>query len=351
MAEKSSGRARRAAVSIRDVAAHAGVSLSTVSQVLNGNDKARIALKTQERVREAARELGYHPNSLARGLVRGRTEAVGVLVSALSNPYFLELAESIQVRCETLGYAAMLSTAPAWRGSYGGHGHVDAGGGAMPVDGLLTWTRDGHAARDFLGEWARLLPTVYLGGRSRDAGDHVAFDLRGGARLLAEYAFERVRERGGGRVTHLMPYDFASLDPGEERFATFEAAAREHGVELEHLAAPVAGETRESGFSAAQEIVARPLSERPSCVLCHNDAMALGLLDGLLRAGVRVPEDVTLAGFDGIAAGRFAARALTTVSCSPDEMARRAVERLLWRLDGHGDAEPEHVMLRPRRGV
>jgi LacI family transcriptional regulator len=322
--------------SIRDVAASAGVSLTTVSQVLNGRENARIAPATQERVRRAAQELNYQPNRLARSLIMGRTDTIGMMISGFRNPFFVQLLESMEQMIQAAGYQSLLDAAPSFRGSYRAHGELRS----WPVDGVLMWAHASQQVSDYLHGTA--IPVVYLGAQRRgDRSDAVSFDLYGGARQAAEH----VIERGHKRIAHVAPYEFSQWSPEEERSRGFRDACAEHGLPLETIVATEQAETREAGWHLGQLIAGRSKAKRPQALLCHNDVMAVGVYHGLRRAGLRVPENIAVVGVDGIEEGLYLDRPLTSVVIPAEEICRRALDILLKRIAGNQDDFPQQVVV------
>jgi len=324
------------AVSLKEVAQAAGVAVGTASHVLNGNAAARIALATQDRVRKAASELGYRPNRFARGLVRGRTDTLGLFVSAFRNPFFAELAEATERATLDAGYHPLLNSAPSVRGSYKGHTKVVAT--ELPVDGVVMWAREHQSLADVLGPLqAARMPVVYLCGAPRpDGADGIHFDLASGV----EAAAALVLERGYRRPAYVALFASTEWLAGEARFLGYRKAFEAAGVPLLVVALESEEETRWAGREAGMRVAAMPAAERPDVMLCLNDVVAIGVVHGLRRAGLNVPEDVAVVGFDGIEEGQALDKPLTTVSVPVQELATQAVTRLLARI-ANPDLPPE----------
>jgi DNA-binding LacI/PurR family transcriptional regulator len=233
-----------------------------------------------------------------------------------------------------------LDAAPSFGGSYRGHGRLRG----WPVDGVLMWAHPHQTLADFVG--SSTASVVYLGGQRRlDKSDAVVFDLAAGARLLIQH----VLERGYTRIAHVTPYHVMSNDEGEERLQTYRKACASAGVKFEVVTPDPMGETREAAWQVATQIVERPAAQRPQVLLCHNDVMAVGLYHGLRRAGLRVPEDVAVAGYDGIEEGRFLDRALSTVRLPVEEMSRAAVTMLLEKIaGGTASRKVRQIVIKPQ---
>ncbi len=323
-------------VSIREVAARVGVSPGTVSHVLNGNQSARIAPATQERVRRAAAEMGYRPNRLARSLGKGRTDTIGLLVSGLRNPFFVDIMENAEALAMEAGYQVLLDAAPSMHGTYKAHAKIQG----WPVDGVLMWAARYENLAMYLGPQAENLPVVYLGSVREDGSDWVSFALHDGGRQVTEHLLSR----GYRRIAYASPYAFGEDRHEEARHQAYKEVCRAAGLEPEFVL--LGGqETRAAGKQAGSEIAARPAADRPDAVLCHNDTIAMGVYCGLRRAGLRVPEDVAVAGFDGVDEAQYLEVPLTTVHTPADALCRRALGILSRRLAGDRETPPQQVLV------
>jgi LacI family transcriptional regulator len=333
-------------ISIRDVAARANVSVGTVSKVLN-NVPSRIPESTRESIRRTATEMGYQPNRMARSLGRRRTDTIGLMVSGLRNPFFVEIAEAAERRLLDTGYQVFLDASPSNHGTYSRHGKLRG----WPVDGVLMWALPGERLAEYLGQAGNELPVVYLGYSRPDdpTSDVVSFDYYAGGRMLTEHLIGRGYGKRNG-LLYLGPFPEENWATGHSldgRCYAFLDTCAAHDIPARNMAVPDWEETREGGYAAGERILAMPPSERPDAVFCHNDVVAVGLYRVLRRAGVRVPEDIAVAGFDGIPEGRFLDAPLTTVTTSGEEMCRVAVELLLGRISGERK-EPRQVIVPAR---
>ena len=314
------------AVSLREVADVAGVSLSTVSEVLNNSERARIGEETRVRVRDVARDLGYQPNRMARSLITGRTQTIGLMISGLQNPFFVSLIEAIEQSVTDAGYQAILDSAPSHLGSYREHGKLSQ----WPVDGVLMWSSGAEKLSDYLGIGASTKPVVYISSAPREEGDAVGFDLESGARQAAQFLIDR----GYRRIAHVVPFPVLDLQRDEPRRKGFRQACDAAGIELQVIVTQKQEETQEAGWLTGQYLATLPKEKRPQALLCHNDVLAIGICHGLRRGGLRVPNDIAVVGCDGTPAGRFLEKSLTTIEISVLDLGKCAVEILLRRLNG-----------------
>lgn len=324
-------------VSIRDVATKVGVSIGTVSHVLNGNTKARISKETQERIRVAAEELGYRPNPLARSLWRGKTDTIGLLISGFRNPFFVDVVESAESAVLASGYKVQPAFAPSTHGTFGEHADVFN----WPVDGVIMWAATDQTLETYMGPSAAVTPVVYIGTIRTDDTDWIGFDSYGGGRLLTEHLVNR----GYKKIAYAYP---AEWEPGSEdgRFLAYMDVCREHELATQTLFTPNRDETSTAGLQLGEAIARMHPNSRPDAVFCHNDSIAIGVYSGLVRSGLSVPEDVAVAGFDGIEFGQCLPKPLTTIRIPGDRIAEQAMRVLNARMkDPSSRDHPVHMIL------
>lgn len=308
-------------VTTHDVAARAGVSQATVSLVLGGNPRARVAQATRERVVQAAQELGYRANLVARSLVRGRSYALGVIVPELANPFFLDVVGGVQRVAADAGYAVLLCDA---REAEPGR-HVEALR-ARQIDGLIV---DAVGAGSIPADALTGLEVVVVDEPS-ERWPGVASDAVGAGRLAAGHLLEL----GHRQVAFVGPA--ADVHTFRMRERGFVQRLREAGVEIPSAWLRRAAPTVAAGEAAMKALLAR--GPRPTAVFCANDLLAVGALKACLRAGVEVPAEMSLVGCDDIEMASFVTPELTTVAVPARELGARAARLLLRRLDAPGAA-------------
>ncbi|MEV5321355.1 LacI family DNA-binding transcriptional regulator [Streptomyces sp. NPDC052687] len=312
---------------IRDVADRAGVSKSLVSLVLRGSEQVRP--EKREAVLRAARELGYRPNAAARSLSERRTRTVGVLLNDLRNPWFVDLLDGLNSLLHDHGLHMLLADARLNR-----RAGQDPAGPLLDlrVDGLVVvGTLPDPAA---LGAAAERIPVVVAGAREPvPAGvDVVAGDDEHGARLVTEHLIGL----GHRRIAHIAGYGAV----GELRRRGFEAVMREHGLAERAVVEP-GDMTEEGGYRGTVRLLSRP--ERPTAVFAVNDITAIGALSAAAELGLRVPRDVSVAGYDNTSIARLRHVWLTTVDDTSHEVGRRAARCLLDRFERPGGAGRTHL--------
>jgi LacI family transcriptional regulator len=334
MRRPSPGRPARASrtesVTIRDVAREASVSVATVSRVLNG--KGPVHAVTERRIREAARRLRYVPHGGARSLIMRRTQTIGVLLPDLFGEFFSELIRGIDVAARHAGYHLLVS------GSHGDRLEMEAMARAMRgrVDGLVVLVPDVRqpALRQNLPDQ---FPVVLLNSPAAADFDSVRIDNHGGAAAmvahLAGLGHRRIAFIGGPPGNH----------DATERRRGYRRALRRAGLPLsKELEIP--GDFREeSGYDACRLLLA--LDPRPTAVFAANDSMAVGLLYASREAGVSVPRELAITGFDDIPIARFVTPPLTSVRVPIADLGTCAAQRLLEIFEARGPIRPLHTTI------
>lgn len=312
---------------LEDVAARVGVSTASVSLVLRG--AAGPSAETRRRVLAAAAELGYRPDRTASLLARRRRHLLGVLLD-VRNPFHAELVEEIQVEADRIGYEVVLSTLSRT--------HDEDRAIASLLDfrceALLLLGPDTADAE--LDRLAARVPVVAIGRRVRGTMVDV---VRSADHVGVAEALTHLIGLGHRRI--------AFVDGGKGVVA----AARRRGYReamrragLDPLVVP-GDHTEEGGIRAGRGLAAA--ADRPSAVVASNDRCAVGLLDAFLRAGLEVPRDISLVGYDDSVLARLAHIDLTTVDQDAPAQAVHAVGAAVARLDD-GRLKPVEVVLRPR---
>jgi LacI family transcriptional regulator len=317
-------RRHASAVTIHDVAKRAGVSVATVSRVLNGKELVRE--ETSRQVQAAAKSLRYVPNVAARSLSIRRSQTIGIVLPDVHGEFFSEIIRGIDVAARHAGYHILVSGSHSDPGEMlevlqTMHGRVD-GSIVMAPDVALASLREPLASD---------LPLVLLNSADNNL-DSITIDNYGGARTMMRH----LGELGHERIAFIRGP--AQNSDARERLRGFRRSMRAHGAEARLLECN--GDfTEESGYQAAKRIV--ELEPRPTAIFAANDAMAIGALSALADLGVDVPRTMSVAGFDDIPIARYVAPPLTTISVDIAELGRRAFALLFGAL--------EHPSRRERR--
>jgi len=315
-------------VTIKDVAREAKVSVATVSRALNG--LSSVTDKTRDRVMKIAAEMNFIPSSAARSLISKRTQTIGVLLPDLYGEFFSELIRGIDQAARAHGLHLLISStrgdaAEAATVMKSLHGRVD---------GVLVMSP--HADDEFLARnLPRNLPAVLMSSRVSGAGlPSFSIDNYGGALSIMRH----LASRGHSRIA-LINGPEHNFDAQERRRGYRDAMAQlAPGVEELILQGDF---SEESGWRTGNQILA--LVNRPTAVFAANDMMAIGCLFALNEAGVQVPSEIALAGFDDIPMARFVSPPLTTVRVRIAELGAMALERLAMGIE-----HPERMSASPQ---
>lgn len=323
---------------MHDVARVAGVSIKTVSNVIN--DYPHVSPGTRSRVQAAIQELAYRPNISARGLRSGRTGVIALALPALRENYFAELADFIIRAAEERGLGVVVEQTNGEREAE----LLAVGGGRRRfTDGLIL------SPADLAQSDSALLdvdyPLVLLGDRIFDGPtDHVAIDNVAAARAGVEHLLAQGRRRVailGGSDDETGQASSASL-----RLEGWRAALRAAGVpEDPALIRPLEHWTRAAGAEAVHELVAEGVAF--DAVFALNDTVGLGALRALVREGLDVPEDVAVIGFDDIDEARFSLPSLSSVDAGKRRIAETAVDLLIERIAEKGPRQPPRTVRAP----
>jgi LacI family transcriptional regulator len=318
-------------VTLEQVAQHAGVSPSTVSRILNGS--AAVSDDKKQAVADAIRVLGFVPNPVARGLAGGRTLSVGVVTQAIDSPFYGGALRGIEDELGAAGYSPLFVS-----------GHWNATEEARCIDVLRSRRVDGvivltgRLSDAALRAVARQLPVVVTGRHLKAPGlVSLKFDDASAARLATEHLLSN----GHRRIA------FVGGDPlhpdSQERERGFRDACAAAGVQVDEDLIETGGYLEEGGRLAMERLMA---AGKPfSAVFTANDQMAFGVGLALHRRGLRVPQDVSLVGFDDLSTSAFSIPPLTTVHQPVQDLGRTAAAAMLQMLRGE---KPQAGLPAPR---
>jgi DNA-binding LacI/PurR family transcriptional regulator len=317
-------------IRIADVAAAAAVSHTTASMILSGRSDA-FPESTRERVQNAAQQLGYRANRMARNLVRQRTEMIGVVLEFIENPFFSSLASYLNRRVLAEKYQLLFEmtvlSAPESIQKQAIDSLLD-----WRVDGLLHWWNESYHFP--VEEWAGGTPVVFFGSSApNETVDAVYLNDYAGARLAVEYLV-RLGHRQIGHLSRSARIQGARARAVQDVLA-------EQGL-APALIRECRSEAAEEAYVLAYEMAQSP--DRPTALFCHNDVMAFGAFRGLRDAGLRVPEDISLIGYDDTWAARYIEPALTTIVFPYQQIVDTALNFLLTRIAGQAQGPQRKVV-------
>lgn len=307
---------------LKDVAALASVSAQTVSFVVNNNPI--ISQETRERVQAAIAQLHYTPDASARSLRLGKSRVIGLLIPDAHNPHFWAILDGAEQEALANGYSLVIATTSM---------KIERERQAFDalirqhLDGLILFltfpegfTRDIELLRQ------KHLPIV-VDGTQFPAVDRVWFHYKDAARAMMDHLFELGHRRiafiqGVGRQDHMA---------GKDRVDIYQKKMDEKGVPPDERLVIPCGSTLDEGYAAAGQVL--DIAPQTTAIIGMNDLMAHGAMQAVFRRGLRVPEDISIAGFDDDAIFRLSSPALTTGRVDGAEFGAKAVRLILNRLE------------------
>ncbi len=305
------------AVTMRDVAQKVGVSKQTVSAVLNG--KPGISAATIARVQQAIAELGYQPNLVASSLRNGHTNTIGLLLANVSNPYFAGQARGAEDRAYARGYGVMLCNTYEDTDRYLMYIQMLA---QQQISGVIGISESTAKKLGLPASW------IFQEIKSVD-------DKRGG--YVATAHLLDLGHRRIGCIT--AP---AHLQPCVDRLYGYQAALKDWGVEVDNNLIVEGAFDYASGLHAVEQLL-QLNPEPPTAIFVQQDLTAIGTMAGLRRAGLRVPEDVAIIGYDGLEIASLYDPPLSTIIQPIYEQGAYAMTQLLNKLEGIEAPEPENL--------
>jgi len=325
-------------ITIQDIADNAKVSISTVSRVLNGN--APVANSTRERVLRIISELGYKPNPFARGLAGGQSRTIGVLTQLIGSPFYDIILRGILKGIEGSEYSPLFAD-----GSWDEEKNLIALNIFMErqIDGLILL--NGLVSNEILIEIAKRVPTIIVGRIIPELrGQCLAFDDFEAARKATKYLLDA----GHRRIAHIT--GLPTHDDTMERRKGYISALEEAGITPDPNLIVDGDFTEPSGVMAVEMLMMR--GNNFSAIFAANDQMAYGARLSLFRRGLRVPEDVSIVGFDDQAPAAYMIPPLTSIRRTPLEVGEAAGRALLDLMRGNNIVLPEfHSTLMIRESV
>jgi len=301
-------------MTLEEVARRARVSTATVSRVLNNG--ASVKSSTRARVLRVMQELKYSPNLHAQSLAGGRSRSIGVIVSNIENPFFLDIYKTVEAGAHAAGFDVIMANT-----DYSSERLVTSIrlmlGRRLAGLAAIVSEMDANLIQELSGQ--RIPVVFYDVGTPRRNITNIRVDYRGGMAKLTSYLYSLGHRRVGYIGHH------AVLGPIHERLQSLrDAMGRHPGLEVETA---TDADSLEGGRQAARVLLAR--TPRPTALVCVNDVMAVGALRELRSRGRRVPEDVSVTGFDNVTLAQFAVPALTTVHIPREQIGRTICECLM----------------------
>lgn len=326
-------------INIKDIARIANVSHTTVSRALN--DKSRIRSETKEKILAIAKELNYRPNFIARSLVMKRTKTLGLVITTIANPFYIELAQGIEATATRLGYNIIFCST-----------HSDLSTEKQYTDMLRSKGVDGiifssaHVGDpNIIGLAEEAFPIVLVNRRTyhpivKEKVDYVGVDNILGGFLAVEHLIrlghQRIGVIGGSSESSV---GLERLEGGKKALETYSVEQRDdYFLEGDFL--------KESGYQGGKRFL--KMAEPPTAIFATNDYMALGVYHAIVEEGLRVPEDMALIGFNDIEFTAMKGLELTTIGQKKFEMGSLAVKMLIEKIEGsEGNLSKREILLKP----
>jgi LacI family transcriptional regulator len=324
-----------------DVARVAGVSRATVSYVINGlaDGRVSISIETRQRVLDAIRQLGYHPDARAQSLrMGGATNSIGLLVPDMHNPYYWKIASGVEQEAEKAGFDLVLfsTSLNAQR-----EGHTLRALSRRQVDGLiLSLTFPGQITEALKLLARRHSPVVTLGNVYPNID---AVVVQPGYHENARQMMAHLYALGHRRIGFIYGLVNPEIDGG--RLAAYREALQEFCLPEDEKLIDRCGATLNDGYQAAHRLLRR--TPAPTAIVTINDLLAIGALRAISERGLATPRDISVAGFDDIDMAAYLNPPLTTVQFDADAVGREAVKLILQRLQDP-DREAEVVFIPTR---
>jgi len=321
-------------VTVRDVAERAGVSATTVSMILNGQNDIKFPEKTCRRVLNACEELGY----VRRGALKAAESDNKVLVAivpSLSNLYYVSMAEAMQKKAKELGYSLLLFD--TFR-DIQQENRIMSICSQSPFAGILVLYPMENSLLLRQTDWNKPIVHIYDKNAHRN-GDILEFDSFRTGTMIGEHLIKLGHERIAFLSANFESKQVARI----QRLEGLQTAYRDHGFdamdsvtactpELEHLTEGVASEGYELGYLMAKRLIDR--NENVTAFVGSNDMIAFGAMDAVIDAGKRVPNDYSICGCGNASVTKYRGISLTTVECYAIQSGREAVDMLVRKLEG-----------------
>lgn len=317
--------------SIIDVAKQAGVSIATVSRVLNGSEKVRP--ETKAKILSVIQEMKYAPNPAARGLIMKKTEAIGLLLPDLHGEFFSEIIRGADEAIQQQGYHLIVSS------SHNDPKEIEAALRFMRgrVDAIVLMSPQVNA-EILLENLPKTLPIVLLNCRTDNTHyDTIVIDGFGGAREMTNYLLDL-----GHRRIAVITGGEKNLE-SEERLRGYRTAMTDRHFTPNRSLEFRGNFTEISGYEAAREILM--LKHHPTAIFAFNDSMAIGAIKAIREEGLRIPSDISICGFDDIPVAKYISPSLTSVHVPISELGAMAINRVFDRMTKRSKDTTAHVFV------
>ena len=308
-------------LTLKDVAKVAGVSYATVSRALSGSPE--IGEKTRQRILKLCDEMGYTPNSVARSMVMKHTNIIGLILASIDNPFMSELTVHLEIYARELGYNLMVCNS-----SYNQKLKRDVFRLLLSrkVDGIIILPIS-HSSDESLQSLTSQVPTVFVSENMQDLPEnYISIDNTRGMKIATDYLYSlghrKIVYLGARKnsVTHAL------------RVEGYTSTCKKHGIEPIIIESNYPRSSHEAGYLLAREYFSKSHDE--TAILCASDSLAIGVMHAAYEKGIRIPEDLSLMGFDNISFASLPPINLTTINQPKQELATSAMDLLIQHING-----------------
>lgn len=325
---------------IKDVAKLAGVSPSTVSRTLS--NRVFVEEDTRRKVLKAVKELNYHPSSLARGLRQGRTYMLAFLVPDINSLFYPMMMKSIERYAAEKGYSLILCNNNEDIEQEKKNMNMM---GSRGIDGLLCMSVEDDISHLAAFQKEREIPVVLVNRTVSEPVTSVSFDNEYGGYLMTKYLLDQGHRRIAGMFGDFGRQRF------RDRYMGCKRAMEEYGVKDYKKYFIYDVDTIEEAFQRTKEVLAR--EDRPTAFFATMDILAIGIYSGISHSGLRIPEDISVVGFDNIFMSQYMIPPLTTYNAPVDRMAEESIDCLLAQIEKSAEVQKVNLKgeLMERRSV
>jgi len=320
------------AITIKEIAKKAGVSIATVSRALN--DDPKVKPETKELVNSIANELDYNPNLLARNFVKKTSNTVGLILPDIFDEFFTEIIKGVEQHCFSEGYFTMVTSSHSKRTTV--EAVIDFMSTGLVGGIIMMAPAVSDEIKDILSKCT--IPFVVINGKKDfSKTDSINIDNYNGSFNMVEYLIKK----GYKKIAHITgPKE---NEDAVKRLQGFTDALKKHGLKVNKSWIVEGKFTIDSGVDCFNKIIS--LKEKPEVIFAGNDMMAIGCYNAARLNKIKIPTDIAIAGFDDIFISQYLTPRLTTINVPIYEIGLHAAKMLLQRLNSNENYKPQHLKI------
>ncbi len=320
------------AITIKEIAKKAGVSIATVSRALN--DDPKVKPETKELVNSIAGELNYNPNLLARNFVKKTSNTIGLILPDIFDEFFTEIIKGVEQHCFSEGYFTMVTSSHSKRTTV--EAVIDFMSTGLVGGIIMMAPAVSNEIKDVLSKCT--IPFVVINGKKDfSKTDSINIDNYNGSFKMVEYLIEK----GYKKIAHITgPKE---NEDAVKRLQGFTDALKKHGLKVNKSWIVEGKFTIDSGVDCFNDIM--KLKEKPEVIFAGNDMMAIGCYNAARLNKIKIPTDIAIAGFDDIFISQYLTPRLTTINVPIYEIGLHAAKMLLQRLNSNENYKPQHLKI------